>query len=85
MGSDGMRHASMWIAPVPCARTFFATVPAKGLRAMQMGSCAGFNAVPQPSCSPDRLCDFGKPEPKTHMIWSRISKPAISMPTAMWW
>src|SRR5699024_9982200 len=43
-------HASTLIAPVPCARTFLATVfSARGLRARTIGSNAGFNAVPQPS------------------------------------
>src|SRR5699024_8118558 len=43
-------HASTLIAPVPCARTFLATVfSARGLRASTIGSNAGFNAVPQPS------------------------------------
>ena len=42
-------HASMLIAPVPCARTFLATVfSARGLRASTIGSNAGLNAVPQP-------------------------------------
>src|SRR5699024_10547850 len=46
-------HASTLIAPVPCARTFLATVfSARGLRARTIGSYAGFNAVPHPSrCS----------------------------------
>src|SRR5699024_1154021 len=43
-------HASTLIAPVPCARTFLATVfSARGLRARTIGSNAGFSAVPQPS------------------------------------
>src|SRR5699024_7568447 len=43
-------HAFTLIAPVPCARTFLATVfSARGLRARTIGSKAGFNAVPQPS------------------------------------
>src|SRR5699024_9476352 len=42
-------HPSMLIAPVPCARTFLATVfSARGLRATMTGSCAGFNAVENP-------------------------------------
>src|SRR5699024_46987 len=46
-------HASTLIAPVPCARTFLATVfSARGLRARTIGSNAGLSAVPQPShCS----------------------------------
>src|SRR5699024_3520893 len=43
-------HPSTLIAPVPCARTFLATVfSARGLRASTTGSWPGFNAVPQPS------------------------------------
>src|SRR5699024_6770830 len=43
-------HASMLIAPVPCVRTFLATVfAARGLRARTIGSNAGLSAVPQPS------------------------------------
>src|SRR5690606_19855062 len=34
------RHASMFSAPVPCARTVAATVPVRGLRATTMGSKA---------------------------------------------
>lgn len=40
--------ASMFSAPVPCARTFAATVPASGLRATTIGSHAGLSAVPHP-------------------------------------
>src|SRR5699024_5625043 len=43
-------HASTLIAPVPCVRTFLATVfSARGLRARTIGSNAGLSAVPQPS------------------------------------
>src|SRR5207249_2270764 len=44
------RQASMFTAPVPCVRTFAATVPsASGLRQSIQCSLAGFSAVPQPS------------------------------------
>src|SRR5690606_39229182 len=46
--SVATRHPSIFSAPVPCLSTFSATVPTKGLRARQIGSHAGFNAVPQP-------------------------------------
>src|SRR5699024_6211430 len=51
-------HASTLIAPVPCARTFLATVfSARGLRARTIGSWPGFNAVPQPShCAASGVC-----------------------------
>ena len=36
--SPAIRHASIFSAPVPCARMVSATVPASGLRARQIGS-----------------------------------------------
>ena len=42
------RHPSTFTAPVPCSRTFAATVPISGLRARIAGSHAGLSAVPQP-------------------------------------
>ena len=45
-----IRQSSILIPPVPHLRTFSATVfSAKGFRATQIGSFAGFKAVPQPS------------------------------------
>lgn len=45
----GIRLASMFSAPVPCASTFAAMVPLSLLRARMIGSCAGFSAVPHPA------------------------------------
>jgi hypothetical protein len=48
-GEGGLtRVASTLSAPVPCASTVAATVPASGLRATMIGSDAGLRAVPQP-------------------------------------
>jgi hypothetical protein len=49
--SYSTRHPSMLIAPVPQRNTFAATVPSIGFRATQIGSCAGFRAVLNPSYS----------------------------------
>ena len=37
----------MFSAPVPCASTFSATVPMRGLRAMMQGSRFGFTSAPR--------------------------------------
>ena len=50
--SEETRLISIFIPPVPYFKTFSATVfSAKGFRAIQIGSCAGLRAVPQPSHS----------------------------------
>ena len=46
---NSTRHPSTLIPPVPCFKTFAATVPHSGFRATHIGSHAGLSAVPQPS------------------------------------
>jgi len=74
-----MRHPSMFSAPHPCSHTHCATLPVNGLRARYTGSHAGLVAVPHPFHSPSRLCDFGNPEPYSHITQSRTSQPASSI------
>src|SRR5699024_1724487 len=89
-------HPSMLIAPVPCVRTFPATVPLNGLRARTIGSNAGLSAVPQPShcaasgvagavMSRSRLCPPSAIDPPRRSARLSKSSPLSAATAALKW